>query len=246
MPGENPGRGQQNSGAYAAGAQPLPDVAGPPGDAFQDAAAGAVAGPTPPHATEHDRDTGREDHQRAGGDEARDGDPPRQRDEQDRQRGGGENDLTRAPLEHHGLAGRGHVPSVAAVPHGPVDVAEDAAGEHAVEEQCPVVVADRAGQGQPDAEARRHEAPPPRAEDGRDRADRHRGRQGRRVDGARRDQERPVADARRQQDQHGGTRREPAGPDEEAPPLPPRRRDAPLACRHAVPLRAIRPVPPHT
>ncbi len=246
MPSEHPGRRQQDSGARAPGAHPLPDVAGPSGDAAQEAAARAVAGPTPPHAAEHDPDSGREDHHQAGGDEARHGDPSRHRREQDRQRGGGEDDLARAPLEHHGLAGRGHVPRVAAVPHGPVDVAEDAAGEHAVEEQCPVVVADRPGQRQPDAEAGRYQAPPPRAEDGRDRADRDRGHQGRRVHGARRGQERPAADARHQQDQQGDTRREPAGADEEAPPLPPRREDAPVACRHAVPLRAIRPVPPHT
>jgi hypothetical protein len=73
----------------------------------------------------------------------------------------GLDDLTAQPFPPHRAQPARDVPAAPAVRDRPVDVAEDTAGEHGVEEQGTVVSADRAGQADVGAEGAGDDPPPP-------------------------------------------------------------------------------------
>ncbi|EMF30130.1 bifunctional deaminase-reductase-like protein [Streptomyces gancidicus BKS 13-15] len=102
--------------------------------------------------------------------------------QQDRSPGGEQRELPGGPLQHHRPYAPPEVTSVLTVPHGPVHVAEDAAGQRRVEEQRPVVVRHGRAERQPDADAARHQRPAPGAEHGGHQPDAERGGQRGRVD----------------------------------------------------------------
>ena len=94
---------------------------------------------------------------------------------QDEQRHEGEHDehsLSGRPLPRHGAQPAADVPGVQAVPHAPVHVPDDAAGQRAVEELGAVVRGDRRPQGQADAQPARDGLPAPGRTDGGQRGDR--------------------------------------------------------------------------
>ena len=88
-----------------------------------------------------------------------------------------EDDLAGRPLPRDGAQAATEVPGVQAVPHAAVDVADDAAGQRAVEELRAVVRRDRRPQRQADAQATRDGLPPPGRADGGQRRDRRGGQQ---------------------------------------------------------------------
>ena len=163
--------GERDRRQRPSGQQPVADVAGRSASQPRPARAPprGRTRPTSGHA-DHRRDQ-RDRHQRHRRPHGRG-----QREQDD----DGEHDLHDLPggaLPRDGPQSAADIVHVAPVADATVNVADDPAGERQVEEQRPVVGRDGSGQRQADAEAARHDRPPPGTADGGQQADGRRGRQ---------------------------------------------------------------------
>ena len=158
--------------------------------------------PADEHDGDHRRDE-RDDHQRDRRAHRR-----RQR-HQDGDCYDGLHDLPGGALPGDGSQGEADITHVAAVADAAVNVAGDPAGEREVEEHRPVVRRDGSRKRQTEAEAARHDRPPPGTADGRQHADHRSCRQRRAVHRADTVEERAEAQAARRR--RSTSRRQPQG-----------------------------------